>query len=65
MAFILTDELNEIRIYDEKAGETQSLFARDPSPQEQLDTKRNASSRKRAKYKTVFGRRASSMGARY
>jgi hypothetical protein len=36
MAFILTDELNEIRIYDEKAGETQSLFARDPSPQEQL-----------------------------
>ena len=32
MAFILTDELNEIRIYDEKAGETQSLFARDPSP---------------------------------
>lgn len=49
MAFILTDELNEIRIYDEKAGETQSLYARDPTPQEQLAYERDRVVQKKGK----------------
>lgn len=36
MAFQLSSPLNEIRIFDEKSGSTQILYARDPSPQEQL-----------------------------
>lgn len=36
MAFDGTETLNEIRIYDERNGEHQSLFARDPSPREKL-----------------------------
>jgi len=36
MAFDLTETLTEIRIYDEKTNSTQSLFARDPDPREQL-----------------------------
>ena len=34
--FDLTETLSEIRIFDEKSSSTQSLFARDPTPQEQL-----------------------------
>lgn len=49
MAFILTDDLNEVRIYDEKTGSTQSLFARDPSPQEQLAYERERVIQKKGK----------------
>jgi hypothetical protein len=48
MAFELTDTLNEIRIYDEKLGTTQSLFARDPSPREQLAYDRERISQKKS-----------------
>lgn len=49
MAFILTDELTEVRIFDEKADSTQSLYARDPSPQEQLAYERERILQKKGK----------------
>ena len=36
MAFELSDNRNEIKIFDERTGSVQSLFARDPTPREQL-----------------------------
>lgn len=47
MAFNLSEDLNEIRIFDERSGSTQSLFARDPSPREQLAYSREAVQQKR------------------
>lgn len=36
MAFALTEELTEVRIYDERSGSTQRLYARSPLPKEEL-----------------------------
>ena len=49
MAYLLTDDLNEVKIYDEKTGSTQSLYARDPSPQEQLAYERERVIQKKGK----------------
>ena len=49
MAFQLQSPLNEIRIYDEKSASTQILFARDPTPQEQLAFDRERVTQKRGK----------------
>ncbi len=49
MAFQLQSDLTEVPIYDEKSDSTQSLYARDPTPQEQLAYDRERVSHNRGK----------------
>ena len=49
MAFSLSEILNEVRIYDERTQEHQVLYARDPSPKEQLAYDRERAPQKRGR----------------
>lgn len=49
MAFQLQSALTEVKIFDEKSDSTQYLFARDPTPQEQLAYDRERVSQNRGK----------------
>ncbi len=49
MAFQLQSDLTEVKIFDEKSDSTQRLYARDPTPQEQLAYDRERVSQNRGK----------------